>query len=48
MMGYKTSGADQTRTIQQLKREDYPVNRSDAKHLSPFRTRHLTEPLPNS
>jgi TnpA family transposase len=51
--------ADQTRVIQQLKREGYPVSRSDAKHLSPLLTRHLlrfgkypkyhqTEPLPDS
>lgn len=51
--------ADQTRAIQQLKREGYPFDVNDAKHLSPFLTRHLlrfgkfqvrcaTEPLPDS
>jgi hypothetical protein len=51
--------ADQTRVIQQLKREGYPFNVSDAKHLSPYLTRHLlrfgkftvrcaTEPLPEN
>ena len=51
--------ADQTRVIQQLKREGYPFDVNDAKHLSPFLTRHLlrfgkfpvrcvTEPLPES
>jgi hypothetical protein len=32
---------DQTRIIQQLKREGYPFALSDAKHLSPYLTRHL-------
>ena len=51
--------ADQTRVIQQLQREGYPFSVNDAKHLSPFLTRHLlrfgkfpvrceTEPLPDS
>ncbi len=51
--------ADQTRVIQQLKREGYPFDVNDAKHLSPFLTRHLlrfgkfpvrceTEPLPDN
>jgi hypothetical protein len=50
---------DQTRIIQQLKREGYPFSLSDAKHLSPYLTRHLlrfgkfatrcaTEPLPGN
>jgi TnpA family transposase len=50
---------DQTRIIQQLKREGYPFALSDAKHLSPYLTRHLlrfgkfttrceTEPLPEN
>jgi TnpA family transposase len=33
--------ADQTRIIQQLKREGYPFDKADAKHLSPYLTRHL-------
>lgn len=33
--------ADQTRIIQQLKREGYPFTLSDAKHLSPYLTRHI-------
>lgn len=51
--------ADQTTVIQQLKREGYPFDVNDAKHLSPFLTRHLlrfgkfpvrceTEPLPDN
>jgi hypothetical protein len=50
---------DQTRIIQQLVREGYPFAVSDAKHLSPYLTRHLlrfgtfvtrckTEPLPEN
>ena len=50
---------DQTRIIRQLKREGYPFSLSDAKHLSPYLTRHLlrfgkfttrcdTEPLPEN
>jgi Tn3 transposase DDE domain len=50
---------DQTRIIQQLKREGYPFALSDAKLLSPHLTRHLlrfgkfatrceTEPLPEN
>jgi hypothetical protein len=50
---------DQTRIIPQLKREGYPFSLSDAKHLSPYLTRHLlrfgkfatrcaTEPLPEN
>jgi len=50
---------DQTRIIQQLRREGYPFTISDAKHLSPYLTRHLlrfgkypvqckTEPLPEN
>jgi hypothetical protein len=50
---------DQTRIIQQLKREGYPFSLGDAKHLSPYLTRHLlrfgkfatrrdTEPLPEN
>jgi hypothetical protein len=51
--------ADQTRVIQQLKREGYPLKISDVKHLSPYLSRHLlrfgkfavrckTEPLPEN
>ena len=51
--------ADQTKNIQQLKREGYPLSLSDVKHLSPLLTRHLlqfgpfplcciTEPLPDN
>jgi TnpA family transposase len=50
---------DQTRIIQQLRREGYPFSLSDAKHPSPYLTRHLlrfgkfatrcaTEPLPDN
>jgi len=35
--------ADQTKNIQQLKREGYPLSVSDAKHLSPLLTRHLLQ-----
>ena len=35
------SVADQTRIIQDLKREGHPFNGSDAKHLSPYLTRQI-------